>query len=156
MKILTLIAIASLAIFASACNSNTKSASTTETNTTTSANTIETVAENTSKIEVISPADFDKAVTGNKVQLLDVRSNMEYKKGHLKDAALCDFNGDNFVKEVEALNFDKEAPVYVYCHAGGRSAEAAKILKDLGYKHIFDMDNGYAEWSASNLPTTLD
>ena len=154
MQILKLACIVLAAIYTTACNNKMAEKPATSTENTNVNNSH--VNKATSKIEVINIHDFDKAVTGKKVQLVDVRSNMEYKKGHLQDAQLCDFMADDFTTQLEALNLKKDEPVYIYCHSGGRSGEAAQIMKGLGYQHIIDMENGYSNWSKNNLPTTLE
>ena len=83
------------------------------------------------------------------IQLVDVRTSGEYKKGHLKDAALIDFYG-NFKSEVK--NLDKSKPVMVYCAVGGRSAKAAKILRNAGFNEVYDMKGGIQAWNKSGLP----
>jgi rhodanese-related sulfurtransferase len=40
---------------------------------------------------------------------------------------------------------DKEAKIVVYCRSGRRSAEAAKVLKELGYKNVYDL-GGINSW----------
>ena len=40
----------------------------------------------------------------------------------------------------------------VYCRSGGRSAKAAGILKENGFKQVYDLDGGIIDWSAANKP----
>ncbi|MEO6488296.1 MAG: thioredoxin domain-containing protein, partial [Ferruginibacter sp.] len=46
----------------------------------------------------------------------------------------------------------KEKPLYVYCLAGGRSAAAAKQLRSMGYKQVYELMGGTNEWKAANKP----
>jgi rhodanese-related sulfurtransferase len=41
---------------------------------------------------------------------------------------------------------DPKKPVLVYCRSGGRSAKAAKQMKDLGFVEISDLDGGITAW----------
>ncbi len=41
--------------------------------------------------------------------------------------------------------FDKQRPVLVYCASGGRSALAAKLLKEMGYAEVHDI-GGFKDW----------
>jgi rhodanese-related sulfurtransferase len=34
----------------------------------------------------------------------------------------------------------------VYCAAGGRSENAAELLKEWGFKEIYDLEGGYNAW----------
>jgi len=49
---------------------------------------------------------------------------------------------------------DKNKPVYVYCAVGGRSATAAKILSDMGFTEVYDLEGGIINWEEKNLETT--
>ncbi|WP_025764347.1 rhodanese-like domain-containing protein [Dyadobacter tibetensis] len=83
-------------------------------------------------------------------QLVDVRTPDEFKDGHLKQAMNIDFKSDDFEEHIKAL--DKDKPVFVYCLAGSRSAGAAKVLAENGFKNVYDMDGGYLKWTAANYP----
>lgn len=106
-------------------------------------------------VKVISPQEVYDAVYGKNedVQLLDVRTEEEYGASHLKDAQnICVTNND-FQEKVKKL--DKNKPVYVYCKKGGRSADAAKILKDMGFKEVYDLEGGITNWEEKGLETEL-
>lgn len=99
----------------------------------------------------IGPVEFEKAVTTEKVQVLDVRTAGEFKTGHLKDALLADWNNQQqFTDRVQYV--DKDKPVYIYCLAGGRSAAAATWLRNNGYKNVVELDGGINAWKRDNLP----
>ncbi len=77
--------------------------------------------------------------------LIDVRTPNEYKQGHIEGAKNIDYFSKDFKQQLEKLN--KEVPVYVYCRSGGRSAKAMQIMKDMGFKTIYNLDGGYLAWS---------
>jgi len=103
-----------------------------------------------SEIELISPQQVYEAVySEDSVQLVDVRTSEEYLESHLKGAQnICVTNND-FKEKIKTLDRDK--PVYLYCKMGGRSARAAKILKEMGFKKVYDMDGGITSWKEKNL-----
>ncbi|MGE0315836.1 MAG: rhodanese-like domain-containing protein [Lautropia sp.] len=43
-------------------------------------------------------------------------------------------------------NFRKDRPIIVYCASGGRSALAGKVLKDMGYLHVFNL-GAFKDWA---------
>lgn len=45
-------------------------------------------------------------------------------------------------------NFSKDKKVIVYCASGGRAALAGKVLKDMGYDHVFNV-GGFKGWTES-------
>lgn len=98
----------------------------------------------------IEVAEFQQLISKKNVQLIDVRTPVEFKKGHLKNAKLINFFDKDFKSEI-LKKIDKNKPVYVYCKSGGRSAKAAKIYKAAGFKKVFNLLGGFNAWSASGL-----
>jgi len=106
----------------------------------------------TGEIELISPQQvYDAIHDNNTVQLVDVRTPEEYKITHLKGSQNICVTSDDFKEKVKTL--DKNKPVYVYCRVGGRSADAAKKLKKMGFTKIYDMDGGILLWEEKKLET---
>jgi rhodanese-related sulfurtransferase len=95
-------------------------------------------------INVLDVTTYKKAIS-NDVQLVDVRTPKEYNQGFIKSAKNIDYFSDNFKTQFQEL--DKEKPLYIYCRSGGRSGKASKILKELGFKEIYDLKGGYLAWS---------
>lgn len=96
--------------------------------------------------QVIDIQTLKTEVIGKDVQLVDVRSEKEYNQGHIDDAININIaNKDNFKKEIQKL--DRTKPVYIYCHSGGRSHRASKIMKELGFTSIYDFSGGWSTWS---------
>lgn len=103
------------------------------------------VAQENKTIKTVDKAVFQSAIENNTVQLIDVRTPDEYKNGYIANAINIDFlNPDYFSKAIRKL--DKEKPVYLYCHSGGRSHKAALLLEEMGFKEIYDLKGGYSEW----------
>lgn len=85
-----------------------------------------------------------KKELGADVQLVDVRTPEEYAAGHIENALNYNVNGPDFASQVAGL--DKSKPVLLYCKMGGRSARAAKSLKEMGFTSIYDLEGGYTAW----------
>jgi rhodanese-related sulfurtransferase len=110
--------------------------------------------EKSSIAKVISAQEVYDAVynsDGNH-QLVDVRTEEEFGVSHLKDAQNICVTMDNFKERAKGL--DKNKPVYVYCKSGGRSAKAAKILTDMGFTKVYDLQGGITNWEDKGLETT--
>ena len=78
-------------------------------------------------------------------QIVDVRTPGEFTSGHIANAVNMDVTSGDF--ETKMASLDKEKPVMVYCKAGGRSAKAAAILRENGYKNVYDLDGGIMSWN---------
>lgn len=103
----------------------------------------------------LSVEDFDKKLTATpEGQLLDVRTAAEYGQGYLAKSVNMDVKDPVFVQKLATL--DKDKPVFVYCLSGGRSAQAAKLLVQNGFKEVYEMQGGYLKWSAANMPFEKD
>lgn len=94
--------------------------------------------------KVVSPAEFKELMTKENAQLVDVRTPGEYEGGIIGDAVNIDYMAGSFQTEIAKL--DKTKPTLIYCAAGGRSAKAASIMKELGFTEVYDLSGGYSGW----------
>ncbi|RAK25186.1 rhodanese-related sulfurtransferase [Flavobacterium aquaticum] len=101
-------------------------------------------------VQVLDVAKYEKNMAQPDVQLVDVRTPVEFSEGHLENAINIDVTADDFDAKVASL--DKEKPVMVYCKSGGRSAKASARLKELGFKTITDLEGGITNWKSENKP----
>lgn len=102
------------------------------------------------KAELVPPAKFAQKMTAEKGQVIDVRTPKEYKAGHIKNAVNMHVYDKDFEQRLDKL--DKNKPVYVYCKAGGRSAEAVEIMQKKGFKKITELDGGMDAWTEAGSP----
>ena len=68
--------------------------------------------------------------------LLDVRTPGEFSGGHIEGALNVPVG--NLQSRLDELG-SKDRAVVVYCAKGGRSARAAKMLRDKGFKEVHDL-----------------
>lgn len=110
-------------------------------------------SQNTNSLQLISVSDFSAALNAaGDAQIIDVRTPEEFATGHLENAQNINIYDADFAQRIGQL--DKEAPVFVYCKAGGRSADAAGQMQKMGFKHVYDMKGGFMAWSAAGKPST--
>jgi rhodanese-related sulfurtransferase len=103
-----------------------------------------------SGVVLISPQEFQQKLSTEKGIIIDVRTPSEYNKGHLKNARLLNLFDDTFEQEIDKL--DKKETYFVYCAVGGRSSEAAEMMKKKGFKLVYNMDGGFNKWNSLKLP----
>lgn len=82
--------------------------------------------------------------------ILDVRTTDETQSGIIPGARTLDFFNDNFKTELEKL--DKDAPIMVYCAAGGRSAQTVTQMNEMGFTNVYNLLDGFGGWKAGNNP----
>lgn len=82
------------------------------------------------------PAINDGISEYQKIQgaiLLDVRTRQEYADGHIPESRNLPLDELEIIEEEIP---DKDTPIFVYCHSGARSSQAAAILEHLGYHYV--------------------
>lgn len=66
----------------------------------------------------------------NGAVLLDVRTEEEYRGGHIDGSINLPLDRITMIGKVA---IDKSTPLYVHCLSGGRSRQAVSYLKQMGY-----------------------
>lgn len=77
------------------------------------------------------------------IVLLDVRTVAEYTEKHIPGSVLIPVE-DIKTQATEKLK-DKDAPIFVYCRSGNRSATAAQALANMSYINVFNL-GGINNW----------
>ncbi|WP_242132784.1 rhodanese-like domain-containing protein [Aestuariivivens marinum] len=81
----------------------------------------------------------------NNAVVLDVRTDDEIADGMIPNAIHLDiYKGQDFINELEEL--DKAKSYYVYCRSGNRSGQACRIMDELGFDNVFNLEGGILEW----------
>ena len=97
------------------------------------------------------PAEVQRRLAaGEPVALIDVRDPDEYRDGYIEPATNISRGFLEF--RVGSVVGDPAAPVVVYCQCGLRSMLAAKVLKDLGYANVTNLQGGFQKWVAVRAP----
>lgn len=103
---------------------------------------------NSQEIKSITTEELKTILAKEKVQLLDVRTQVEINDGFIETAFFSDFYDDNFY-ENSIKQVDKNKPIYLYCRSGNRSLKASKVLQEKGYK-VINVLGGYTQWKQEN------
>ena len=101
----------------------------------------------------ISMEDAVRLHKEGKAVFIDVRSNEQFTKGHIKGA--LSIPGSQIVgrfKEVAATNAGKTVITYCACSAEQSSGRAAQQLIGHGVKNVFALKGGWASWQAGDFP----
>lgn len=91
--------------------------------------------------------EFQNVLKQEGIQLVDVRTGVEYSEGHIPDAVNINVMDISFKTLVGSI-LEKNMPVAVYCRSGKRSKKAAEILSGEGYK-VYELDKGFNSWQQS-------
>jgi hydroxyacylglutathione hydrolase len=86
------------------------------------------------------------------VELLDVRTESEWREGHIAGARLAPLGRLAAV----AQGLPLQTPVALVCQSGSRSAIGASVLAAHGYTAVANLSGGMAEWERSGRPLERD
>jgi phage shock protein E len=103
------------------------------------------VAEARRSAEQMSVEEVREAMkSGERIVVLDVREPVEWEEAHIAEARLIPRGLLEYMAADELP--DKGERIVVHCATGGRSALAAKTLREMGYENAANMDGGLAAW----------
>jgi phage shock protein E len=74
---------------------------------------------------------------GVKPLIIDVRTEAEWKDGHIEGAILIPY--ELIGEKIRAVAKDKSSRIYVYCRSGRRSQIAKGTLEKLRYKDVVNL-----------------
>ncbi len=82
------------------------------------------------------------------VEIIDVRSTLEFQTLHINKAKNIPLNNRSFLKQVKALQSSGQ-PIVFYCngHTCYKSYKAAKKARKSGIKNVFAYDAGVFDWA---------
>lgn len=78
-----------------------------------------------------------------RVHLIDVRNADEFINGYIK--GMVNIRLNDLETKIGQEVSDKDDVIIVYCASGIRSAKAARMLCNAGYKNVFDL-GGLESW----------
>ena len=95
-------------------------------------------------------AIWARIARGEKLNLIDIREDNEWERGHLPHATHL---GKGIIeRDIEMTIPDHNAEIVLYCGGGFRSALAADMLQKMGYTNVISMDGGYRGWVEAGHP----
>lgn len=107
-------------------------------------------------IESITPEEAYILIQENKDNpnfvILDVRTPEEFLGECIENAVNLDYYSDTFKNDLDEL--DKNKTYLIYCRSGRRSENALNIMKELGFREVYNMSGGIIKWKSEGLPTT--
>ncbi|MCC7565633.1 MAG: rhodanese-like domain-containing protein [Methanomicrobiaceae archaeon] len=103
-------------------------------------------------IETIPPADartlIEEGRDNQDPVIIDVRRPDEYAGGHIEGAV--NIESSRFQEEIGSL--DPGRAVIIYCQSGGRSAHVREVMRDAGFREVYEIEGGIAAWRAQGYP----
>ena len=107
------------------------------------------IAEALNEVKTITPEEAMKLNSENKCNLIDIRDGVELEKlGAIENSfhiprGLLEFSIHPDSAYIQNNQIDLNKETVLFCAAGGRSALAAKTLKEMGFKNVSHIDGGF-------------
>jgi len=102
------------------------------------------------KMEIYSKAAHQMLQKDISINVLDVRTPVEYKNGHIKGAINIDISQNSAFNKIDKLNHN--AKYIVHCYTNRRSSFATDYMVQKGFKVIYQIMDGFYGWESNNLP----
>ena len=108
------------------------------------------ISEALKLVKTITPEEAMNLVNENKCNLIDIRDKVELQKlGTIENSfhiprGLLEFSIHPDSAHVQNSQLDLNKEIVLFCAAGGRSALAAKTLKEMGFDNVSHIEGGFS------------
>jgi thioredoxin 1 len=101
----------------------------------------------------LPPQEFAQKIKSlPEAPIIDVRTPKEFTEGKIESAKNINWKDAAFAEQIQS--YDKDKPVFVYCLVGGRSGEAAAMMRQKGFKEVYELEGGMMKWNAAGMPVS--
>ena len=87
--------------------------------------------------------------SGAAPMILDVRSRLEFARGHVPGAHHIKFW--RVSRQIDELSIPRDSELVVYCGHGPRAAIAARALRRRGFARITYLEGHFATWRSAGF-----
>ncbi|MBX3288191.1 MAG: rhodanese-like domain-containing protein [Acidobacteria bacterium] len=119
---------------------------------------LDLVKEAKEQIENLTPEQVRNEIAAGDVVVIDIRESEELaQNGKIAGSVhaprgMLEFYADETLP-YHKPEFDKEKRIILHCASGGRSALAAKTLKEMDYDNVAHLDGGLKAWKEAGFET---
>lgn len=101
-------------------------------------------------VRKVTPSDATRLINSDEAVVLDVRSDIEFKQGHILNSVHIPHNYLN--DQIKKLEKHRDQPIIMACKSGNDSARVGALLLRRGFSKVYSLNGGIAAWEAANLP----
>ena len=100
----------------------------------------------------LDPTNATRLMNAEGTLVIDVRSDAEYAKAHIKGAKNAP---QAYVQQkLEKMTDSKNDTILLYCNIGNTSARVCRMLLREGYLNVKNIKGGFVAWQEANLPVS--
>jgi rhodanese-related sulfurtransferase len=101
-------------------------------------------------VTTITPQRLADLCKSGKIDLLDVRTPVEFRELHATDARNVPLDQLDPATIMQARTSDE--PLYVLCRSGGRGKQACEKFLAAGFTNVVNVEGGTLAWAECGLP----
>lgn len=112
-----------------------------------------TIMSKLTKVKVVAAQQAVLLINKQDAVVVDIRPAEEFRKGHIAGA----INLPNTQLKANNLNLIEkyqEKPLVLVCETGMSTSGAGRVLSKSGFKQVYALRGGMADWRSQNLPVT--
>lgn len=102
--------------------------------------------------QTISPSGLAQKCEQQNVDLIDVRTPVEFREVHARMAKNVPLDSLAPASVMQQRGGSGQEPLYVICHSGARSMKACEAFVAAGFKNVVSVDGGTQAWADAGLP----
>lgn len=103
-------------------------------------------------MQTISVNELFECLAGGPVDLIDVRTPVEFREIHADGARNIPLDVLKPTAVMEARNGQADQPLYVMCKSGMRGGKACEKFLEAGYSQVINVEGGVQAWEQAQLP----
>ena len=104
------------------------------------------------RVAEISADELHRLIGGESpVQIVDVRSAAEWRRGHIPGAVSAPIGA--FKHCLAGLHLDEHRPIVAICLSAHRSIPAVRLLQARGFENAVQLKGGMLAWWRRHYPT---
>jgi phage shock protein E len=107
-------------------------------------------------IRTIPPTEASTLIEENvqrpEFVIIDVRRPDEFAGGHIPGA----INIDSALFSEQIGGLDPDGTYVIYCQRGARSAGIRELMREAGFREVYEVEGGISAWKAVGLPVVAE
>jgi rhodanese-related sulfurtransferase len=104
------------------------------------------------EVATISPRDLTARQAGQSVELIDVRTPVEFREVHAEFARNVPLSDLDPVAVMSARAGGPDQPLYIICQSGSRGRQACEKFLTAGFANVVNVEGGTRAWVECGLP----
>jgi rhodanese-related sulfurtransferase len=103
-------------------------------------------------VTTINPRQLGDLCNGGKIDLVDVRTPLEYRELHVADARNVPLDQLDPLALMQARKGSRDEPLYIICRSGSRGRQACEKFLAAGFTNTINVEGGTLAWVECGLP----